>query len=88
MKVMFMGTPEISAGCLEALVSYGHEVVCVIMAAQEAAHMPIEPFCVRLYDGVECLVVFARSLQCYDFLVIHAYLDYLWAVWFKQKQKI
>ena len=30
MRVMFMGTPEISAWCLEALVAYGHEVVCVV----------------------------------------------------------
>ena len=30
MRVMFMGTPEISAGCLEALVSFGHEVCAVV----------------------------------------------------------
>lgn len=30
MRVMFMGTPEIAAGCLEALVSFGHEVCCVV----------------------------------------------------------
>ncbi len=30
MKIMFMGTPEISAICLEALVAYGHDVVAVV----------------------------------------------------------
>ena len=30
------------------------------MAAQEATDMPVEPFCISLYYGVECLVVFIK----------------------------
>ena len=30
MKIMFMGTPEISAGCLDALVKSGHNVVAAV----------------------------------------------------------
>ena len=30
MKIMFMGTPEISAICLKALVDYGHNVCAVV----------------------------------------------------------
>ena len=30
MKIMFMGTPDISAMCLEALISSTHEVVAVV----------------------------------------------------------
>ena len=30
MKIMFMGTPEISAGCLDALISAGHNVCAVV----------------------------------------------------------
>ena len=30
MKIMFMGTPEISATCLKALVNGGHEVCAVV----------------------------------------------------------
>lgn len=30
MKIMFMGTPEIAAICLEELISSGHEVSAVV----------------------------------------------------------
>ena len=30
MKVLFMGTPDIAAGVLEAIIKSKHEVVCVV----------------------------------------------------------
>ena len=30
MKIMFMGTPEISAGALSVLIERGHDVACVV----------------------------------------------------------
>jgi hypothetical protein len=47
------------------------EIIGILMGADKAADMPVEPFAVVFYNQIECFFLLTASIQTYDFEFRH-----------------